>query len=126
MGYDIGECIICYCLCGCNNIDDDNTDHNICYHCFLKYCPKGLHGRTRLGSYVQVLSNTICDLCDQTSICLYQVSVCRSCLDTINSYNHKLCTHRVDYEICDGSCNCPNCPQSGGFLHKFFCIPGLK
>jgi hypothetical protein len=120
MGYDSGECIRCYCYYHGNNCDDNNTNHNICHRCFLKYCPKGLHGRACLGSYVQVLPDAICDLCEQVSICLYQVAVCENCINIMNPLSKEIVSHKVNYSVCDGFCDCPNCPQSSGRLHSYF------
>jgi hypothetical protein len=42
------------------------------------------------------------------------------CEHHMNPYNHVLNSHLVNYDVCDGWCKCPNCPQSTGKLHDYF------
>lgn len=120
MGYDRGECILCYCRCGGNEECEDEQLYNLCYKCFTKWCPDGLRGNTGIGSYCQIAPDIVCDFCEQTSICLYQVAICDEHIKLINPNDHKLTSHVVDREICYGTCLCPECVRIDKKMHEYF------
>lgn len=139
MGYDCGECIICYCISGCNG-SSNTIPLNICHECFKKHCPDGLRGRACCSSYVEI-SNDTCDICGIYMVpCLKQVAVCVGCAQNLkpdidiskfqiymsdsdsssDSYSGSKYYEKYEksqrvynpshrYKECDGYCGCVNC-----------------
>lgn len=139
MGYDIGECVICYCISGCNG-SSNTIPLNICHICFKEHCPDGLRGRACCSSYVGIAITT-CDVCGMHGVtCLEQVAVCIGCAEEIkpdidiskfqlymsdsdsSSGSDDEDKHYKKYEKsqrvydpsyrhkeCDGTCGCVNC-----------------
>jgi len=72
MGYDSGECIICYCQKNSRNNMSNIIQLTVCHHCFRKQCPHGLKGRACCSSYTSIATKD-CEICGVKNIpCLYQ------------------------------------------------------
>lgn len=91
MGYDYPECIICYTLCGCNNITKD--EYTLCVECVhLKMLNNTLF-RGRAVSYArqqQITHSFICDCCTtKCSIGYQDLPVCCYTFEKKNSVKDK-------------------------------------
>jgi hypothetical protein len=113
MGYDLGECLICYCAGGGNNPTDD-PQRNICPDCFKKSGATCLRGRAY--SYVTIHEKVICSFCETQTVCVYQADICSGCASSLNPKGHELQTKEIDENdptICqDNRCQCPHCPRN--------------
>lgn len=98
MGYDKGECLICYYgeFVGGEII----KNYNICKKCFLKHCPDGLHGHACYGDIVTIIESIKCDFCDKIDTCLYQVDICDKCLILLNPTGKKIISDKSTDDIC--------------------------
>ena len=125
MGYDSGECILCYCNYGANVVTG-GTGYNICSSCFLKLCPRGLQGRACCAAYVQLVPDGTCDFCDCEDLCLYHVAVCDRCATELLPAEKIGKTTYVDHIVCDGECSCPECPQRDDSIRECFMVSEIR
>lgn len=78
MGYDDGECLLCYVKYGCN--DSSNQRAEICASCIEE------HGSHFTGRVQSVLSRNLsclktnCALCKKDKYIIFDVSVCNPCI----------------------------------------------
>ncbi len=88
MGYGESECLICYCVSGCNG-GNGNIARNICPECFFKTGATALRGNTWVYAKVDTAK---CNFCEQILKCIMKASVCQPCSDGLNPEGRKLVT----------------------------------
>jgi hypothetical protein len=111
MGYDIGECLICYCKDGKCNPDADRS-LNICADCFLSSGAKSLRGRSR--DCFSIYENLRCSFCAKEKVCLYEADFCDTHAESLNhSGRYDLWAQDPAEGVCQESdCACPHCPKN--------------
>ena len=111
MGYDLGECLICYCHGYGNNPVQDTPQRHICKECFFKTGCNYLKGRAY--SYSSISLSAKCSFCCETKVCIVDADICSECSQSLNPSGRELQTEEVDDETCqDQSCGCPHCPRN--------------
>jgi hypothetical protein len=108
MGYDLGECLICYCHGYGNN---PTPQRHICADCFFKTGCTALRGRAY--SYSGISLSAKCSFCCETKVCIANADICSGCSQSLNPSNRELETEELEEETCqDQSCSCPHCPRN--------------
>ena len=79
MGYDYGECILCYLRCGCN--ESGPHYNNVCFQCL----DEAANGRKTIGRVTSEIHNEHalsfedCDKCDRKNVFVVYSTICENC-----------------------------------------------
>ena len=87
MGYDYGECLICYLKHGCN--EDGPHYRNICFQCL----DTAAIGRNSVGRVIYAIDNeqalmfSNCDKCNRNKVFVVYATICNPCDNEVNEMN---------------------------------------